>query len=1275
MSGTTKPSVCLLTIALLGTVLAIEAPIPILWNWDQWTQLPGTYDRQSPTTNMLNSNNGEHALGMGQYYDQGTYTWKNWWSLLSERANVGMYAYEYNDIGRPGRDRGWTWSQAWTPFAQDVGYSDKDLTRGQAIISPNFKLWCSIFQVSGGIGGGIPATGLYDQPIDEHTGGSWSSPAQNANDHNEPKMAAFAVAGDYVHLVHTIHYERSNYDSGFALLSKYSTNQGGNWTGRSRVTDWDGDVYRNPSLAIDGSGRLHLAFNVLGGGLKYGYSDDRGQNWTWVSAAGAPGTPSEPCVAASGGYVFVCYQSDGSIYYRFSNDYGDHWTPGLNETPWAVPFATPGSWTYDLPNVKVIGGAVLLVARVKADNQCSIRGMFGTIYNPTPNNLDMFWVDQPAITVYQAVTGDDPLNPFIDGFRITHGDNKYINACYVASVPYPTGEGRYLVRRGVYYGPTWRKVPSLDATAVNTARLLALDSQDAVQYAASQWPHYEAGRVVDKFPFHYEAGMGVTPALALDGDGYRWVTFMWQDSLFCQLPGEYAPRLVFGGDSTLFPGQPSIVCYPNQANGSYVSAVTFAVYDTSAGTSQILFARVCTSEVVLDTIASAQNLGDSLPCINVYGDTLLVTWQHGTDSVLASMLCDYGPGTSGQPPAWTSPNLVTANGYHAMSRFDDNGTVLNVIWARNSGSNYAVQRATCDLATTAFGNWSTMATPGDTGTAEKANPVYAGLGVSCWQEMDDGKWVIKGFVRGEEETFVANDTDAYHPHAVAESSAISPSIDQVRVHLLYTAGVTFEVDSGVLDTGDVRFVTCSLNVSHATSDATKYNSGSKFLRKASDDSLFAVYSDLDNAVMFAWSATGDTWQRAVVVSGREYPAIAEDSSGRRWVVVTKPLGVGNSAIEAYYRSGSSWVGPQTLYTNAVVALGPASLAGASYTQSGIGYAAFLNTSGMTKSVILAKFDGTNVSTYTVATGASLGDPAVTVEPYKADSDHVHVTWTESGVLRYRMDTDGRSSNIANNWTSTYDLTGGGVTAQHPSINSDADQIVVAWAQGSPADVYARKRSTDSAYNNWQTAVNLSNTSQNASDYPTIAMGDTVVVAWQELRTGGGDFDILVSVDFGDTLNIADNATISTYPHILFQNKVSGDTAIPYLHTVWSEAAEYYEVGYNKLNLKEAEGEGQQAANLVPIPARPMLEACRPNPFKSHTQISYALPTAGNVSLRVYDITGRTVRTLASGRQKAGFYSVSWDARDSHGRQVPYGVYFYRLDTPGFRSVKKAVVTR
>ena len=80
-------------------------------------------------------------------------------------------------------------------------------------------------------------------------------------------------------------------------------------------------------------------------------------------------------------------------------------------------------------------------------------------------------------------------------------------------------------------------------------------------------------------------------------------------------------------------------------------------------------------------------------------------------------------------------------------------------------------------------------------------------------------------------------------------------------------------------------------------------------------------------------------------------------------------------------------------------------------------------------------------------------------------------------------------------------------------------------------------------------------------------------------------------------------------------------------------------------------------------------------FRNRTQIAYQLPRAGNVRLEVFDVSGRTVRMLASGHKQAGAYTVNWDSKDNRGRQVPHGVYFYRLDTKGFRDVKKAVVTR
>lgn len=82
-----------------------------------------------------------------------------------------------------------------------------------------------------------------------------------------------------------------------------------------------------------------------------------------------------------------------------------------------------------------------------------------------------------------------------------------------------------------------------------------------------------------------------------------------------------------------------------------------------------------------------------------------------------------------------------------------------------------------------------------------------------------------------------------------------------------------------------------------------------------------------------------------------------------------------------------------------------------------------------------------------------------------------------------------------------------------------------------------------------------------------------------------------------------------------------------------------------------------------------------HPLWDRPRINCALPTEGNVSLRVYDATGRTVRTLARGHQRAAPRSVPWDSGDSCGWQVLRGVYFHRLDTPGFRLVKKAVMTR
>jgi len=77
--------------------------------------------------------------------------------------------------------------------------------------------------------------------------------------------------------------------------------------------------------------------------------------------------------------------------------------------------------------------------------------------------------------------------------------------------------------------------------------------------------------------------------------------------------------------------------------------------------------------------------------------------------------------------------------------------------------------------------------------------------------------------------------------------------------------------------------------------------------------------------------------------------------------------------------------------------------------------------------------------------------------------------------------------------------------------------------------------------------------------------------------------------------------------------------------------------------------------------RPTLEGNFPNPFNPVTLIQYDLPAAASVTLRIYDLSGREVRTLERATPRpAGRHTVAWDGRDGSGRDVASGVYYYRL---------------
>jgi hypothetical protein len=84
----------------------------------------------------------------------------------------------------------------------------------------------------------------------------------------------------------------------------------------------------------------------------------------------------------------------------------------------------------------------------------------------------------------------------------------------------------------------------------------------------------------------------------------------------------------------------------------------------------------------------------------------------------------------------------------------------------------------------------------------------------------------------------------------------------------------------------------------------------------------------------------------------------------------------------------------------------------------------------------------------------------------------------------------------------------------------------------------------------------------------------------------------------------------------------------------------------------------------------------PNPFNPSTLIQYDVPSDGAwISLDIYDVSGRRVRALASGRQSPGIKQVEWDGRTDAGSAVSSGVYFYRLRANGWVETRRMVLAK
>jgi hypothetical protein len=94
-----------------------------------------------------------------------------------------------------------------------------------------------------------------------------------------------------------------------------------------------------------------------------------------------------------------------------------------------------------------------------------------------------------------------------------------------------------------------------------------------------------------------------------------------------------------------------------------------------------------------------------------------------------------------------------------------------------------------------------------------------------------------------------------------------------------------------------------------------------------------------------------------------------------------------------------------------------------------------------------------------------------------------------------------------------------------------------------------------------------------------------------------------------------------------------------------------------------------------VPDRFVLFQNFPNPFNPETFIEFEIPRSCLITVRVYNVLGRSVRTLVHADFQAGRHRIRWDGRDDAGRSAASGLYLVRLSTEGFVGVKKGFLIR
>jgi len=290
---------------------------------------------------------------------------------------------------------------------------------------------------------------------------------------------------------------------------------------------------------------------------------------------------------------------------------------------------------------------------------------------------------------------------------------------------------------------------------------------------------------------------------------------------------------------------------------------------------------------------------------------------------------------------------------------------------------------------------------------------------------------------------------------------------------------------------------------------------------------------------------------------------------------------------------------------------------------------------------------------------------------------VHVVWQDNNSsygleIYYKNSTNGGAT-----WGTNTRLTNNLAISQSPSISVSGSTVSVVWEDNRDGnyEIYY-KRSTNGG-TNWGADTRLTNQSANSLQSSVTASGSAVHVVWEDDRAGFNNWEIYYIRSTNAGLSWETETRLTNDPSYSRSSSVSASGTV--VHVVWYDIRDMNQEIYYKRN---PTGNPIGIINISSeIPSSFSLCQNYPNPFNPTTVIRFSLPaTSGlrsrNVSLKVFDISGKEVETLVNEKLQPGTYESSFDG-SRHGRSstLTSGVYFYKLITEGFSETKKMLLLK